>query len=192
MPKTAKKATPVDRRPWEQQEKETVTQYEAFSAFRDMPPAERSKRDVAKNLGKHESLIYRWASGKNWNDRVREYDAYLERLALDETARQVTAMHKRQIGISMKMQEVGLKALQNLVPEMLKPNEVRLLLKLALEMESSNRLADLRSKQARLPPTPSATPQSGNDDSNGNSSIADDWIAAVMAADNDENEANKA
>lgn len=188
MPKTAKKATPVDRRPWEQQPGETAAQYEAFSVFRDMPPADRSKRDVAKQLDKHESLIYRWASQRDWNNRVREYDAYLERLALDETARQVTAMHKRQIGISMKMQEVGLKALQNLVPEMLKPNEVRLLLKLALEMESSNRLADLRSKQARLQPAPSSTPQPGANDPGGNSSIADDWIAAVMAADEEIND----
>ena len=188
MPKTAKKATPVDRRPWEQQPGETAAQYEAFSVFRDMPPADRSKRDVAKQLDKHESLIYRWASQRDWNNRVREYDAYLERLALDETARQVTAMHKRQIGISMKMQEVGLKALQNLVPEMLKPNEVRLLLKLALEMESSNRLADLRSKQARLQPAPSSTPQPRANDPGGNSSIADDWIAAVMAADEEIND----
>lgn len=191
MPKTAKKATPVDRRPWEQQPRETAAQYEAFSVFRDMPPADRSKRDVAKQLDKHESLIYRWASQRDWNNRVREYDAYLERLALDETARQVTAMHKRQIGISMKMQEVGLKGLQNLIPELMKPNEIRLLLKLALEMESSNRLADLRSKQARLQLAPAATLQPGSNDPGGNSSIADDWIAAVMAADeeNDDDEA---
>lgn len=191
MPKTAKKATPVDRRPWEQQPGETAAQYEAFSVFRDMPPADRSKRDVAKQLDKHESLIYRWASQRDWNNRVREYDAYLERLALDETARQVTAMHKRQIGISMKMQEVGLKGLQNLIPELMKPNEIRLLLKLALEMESSNRLADLRSKQARLQLAPATTPQPGSNDPGGNSSIADDWIAAVMAADeeNDDDEA---
>jgi len=190
MPKTAKKATPVDLRPWEQQPGETAAQYEAFAVFRDMPPADRSKRDVAKQLDKHESLIYRWASQRDWNNRVREYDAYLERLALDETARQVTAMHKRQIGISMKMQEVGLKGLQNLIPELMKPNEIRLLLKLALEMESSNRLADLRSKQARLQPAPAATPQPGSNDPGGNSSIADDWIAAVMAADeeNDDDE----
>lgn len=191
MPRTAKKATPVDRRPWEQQDRETATQYEAFSAFRDMPPAERSKRDVAKNLGKHESLIYRWASEKNWNDRVREYDAWLERLALDETARQVTAMHKRQIGISMKLQEVSIKALQNLAPEMLKPNELRLLLKLALEVETSNRLADLRSKQARIQPAPSATSQPGSNESQ-TTSVADDWIAAVMATDEDENETDEA
>lgn len=191
MPKTAKKATPVDLRPWEQQPGETAAQYEAFAVFRDMPPADRSKRDVAKQLDKHESLIYRWASQRDWNNRVREYDAYLERLALDETARQVTAMHKRQIGISMKMQEVGLKGLQNLIPELMKPNEIRLLLKLALEMESSNRLADLRSKQARLQLAPATTPQPGSNDPGGNSSIADDWIAAVMAADeeNDDDEA---
>lgn len=191
MPKTAKKATPVERRPWEQQDRETATQYEAFSAFRDMPPAERSKRDVAKNLGKHESLIYRWASEKNWNERVREYDAWLERLALDETVKQVTAMRKRQVGISMKLQGICLEAIGYFHPEMLKPDDVRKLLKLALDVETSNRTADLQAKQARASPAPSAAPQPGSNESQ-STSIADDWIAAVMAADEDENEVDEA
>ena len=103
MAKTAKK---VERNSWEKQEKESAQAYEAFCIFRDTKATERSKRDVAHQLSKNESLIYKWASLYQWNARVLDYDNWIERQAAAAAVERVVSMRKRHINIAMKMQEV--------------------------------------------------------------------------------------
>lgn len=179
----AKAAKKEERNPWERQEKESPQAYEAFCIFRDTKATERSKRDVAHQLSKNESLIYKWASLYQWNTRVLEYDNWIERQAAAAAVERIVSMRKRHINIAMKMQETGLKALSNLNPNMMEVNEVRLFLKTALEIEKANRTDEVQHSQPKGPP-PSAAPSQQGPQSD--SSIVDDWVAAVLAADDDE------
>lgn len=53
---------------------ETAKAYEAFSVYRDMG-MERTKEAVSEKLSKSGTLIRRWASKYNWDDRVLDWDA---------------------------------------------------------------------------------------------------------------------
>lgn len=180
MAKTAKKE---ERNLWERQEKESAQAYEAFCIYRDTKPSDRSKRDVARQLSKNESLIYKWSSQHKWDARVLDYDNWIERQAAAAAVDRVVSMRKRHINIAMKMQEVSLKALSNIDPRFMKQNEMRLLLKLALEVEESNRVAEVQHSHPQAAATGPGPPGQNPDPP---SSSSDDWISAVLASEYDE------
>lgn len=179
----AKAATKAELNLWERQEKESAQAYEAFCIYRDTKPSDRSKRNVARQLSKNESLIYKWSTQHKWDARVLDYDNWIERQAAAAAVDRVVNMRKRHINIAMKMQEVSLKALSNLNPCSMKQNEVRLLLKLALEVEESNRVAEVQHSHPQGSPTaPGSFPQTPEPQS----TVVDDWVAAVLAAEDGE------
>ena len=63
---------------------ESLTAYEAFCTYRDMPTGERSQKGLLKLLGKSPSYIYnieRWSSRFNWVERTKAYYDYLDKQA---------------------------------------------------------------------------------------------------------------
>ena len=63
---------------------ESLTAYEAFCVYRDMPTGERSQKGLLKLLGKSPSYIYnieRWSSRFNWVERTKAYYDYLDKQA---------------------------------------------------------------------------------------------------------------
>ncbi len=102
---------------WERQENESAEAYEAFSLYRDMPPAERSLAQVGRKLGKSKALMERWSSKNEWRHRVHEYEKYIDALALHKATTQLAEMRARHIKIGQMLQTKGLKALETMKPE---------------------------------------------------------------------------
>lgn len=75
--------------PFEQQPRESNKAFAAFSLYLSLG-AERSTREVGKQLGKSEGLIERWAAKFDWRSRVAAHGAHLaivERDAIEAAAR---------------------------------------------------------------------------------------------------------
>jgi len=78
---------------FEQQPRESAKAFAAFSLYLSMG-AERSTREVGKQLGKSEGLIERWSAKFGWTDRVAAHGAHLaivEREAVEAVARSKAA-----------------------------------------------------------------------------------------------------
>ena len=79
--------------PFEQQPRESDKAFAAFSLYLSLG-AERSTREVGKQLGKSEGLIERWAAKFDWRSRVAAHGAHLavvERDAIEAAARSKAA-----------------------------------------------------------------------------------------------------
>ena len=79
--------------PFEQQPRESAKAFAAFSLYLSLG-AERSTREVGKQLGKSESLIERWAAKFDWRSRVAAHATHLaivEREAIEVAARSKAA-----------------------------------------------------------------------------------------------------
>jgi hypothetical protein len=75
--------------PFEKQPRESAKAFAAFSLYLSLG-AERSTREVGKQLGKSEGLIERWSAKFDWRNRVAAHAAHLkevERKALEVAAR---------------------------------------------------------------------------------------------------------
>ena len=75
--------------PFEKQPRESAKAFAAFSLYLSQG-AERSTREVGKQLGKSEGLIERWAAKFDWRSRVAAHGAHLaivEREAIEAAAR---------------------------------------------------------------------------------------------------------
>lgn len=68
---------------WKRQPKESVQAYEALNLYLSMG-AERTLHKVATKLSKSDTLIKRWSSSWNWQQRSRDYDNDLKRKEFDE------------------------------------------------------------------------------------------------------------
>ena len=74
---------------FEKQPRESAKAFAAFSLYLSQG-AERSTREVGKQLGKSEGLIERWAAKFDWRSRVAAHGAHLaivEREAIEAAAR---------------------------------------------------------------------------------------------------------
>ena len=75
--------------PFEQQPREGNKPFAAFSLYLSLG-AQRSTREVGKQLGKSEGLIERWAAKFDWRSRIAahaEHLAIVERQAIEAVAR---------------------------------------------------------------------------------------------------------
>ncbi len=68
-------------KPWECQDDESSSAFEAFVLYRDTHP--RSLRKVSETLDKSKSLIESWSREHSWVTRAQKWDAELERLKED-------------------------------------------------------------------------------------------------------------
>jgi hypothetical protein len=64
--------------PWEKRPDEGMEAYQAFLIYRDAG-RNRSIPEVAKSVGKHPSLLWRWAREHDWRDRAALWDREIDR-----------------------------------------------------------------------------------------------------------------
>jgi hypothetical protein len=96
---------------WKRQPKESVIAYASFRAFRDLQPGERSIARVCRDLKKNETMLQDRARRWRWLERVDQFDAHMEELALKSQEDAFAAMNDRHAGLAL----VGLrKVLQRL------------------------------------------------------------------------------
>ena len=125
-------------KPWERQKGESAQAYEAFTTYRDMG-AERSLTKVSQALNKTRTLLGRWSSTWNWQERVRAYDNELEKEARARAIRGRKDMTERHIKIAMQVQKKALEALASLSVEDMSPKDVKEYIKMATDLERLNR-----------------------------------------------------
>lgn len=123
---------------WERQEKETTKQFEAFQLYRDMG-IDRSIRAVGRQLGKSMALMSRWSSANNWVERCAAWDREQDRLNIIQQQKDIAKMRKNHANIASAMLVTAAKALQQMKPEDIKPQDVSRMVEVASKLERISR-----------------------------------------------------
>jgi hypothetical protein len=91
--------------PWERQASESAKAFAAFSAYRDLPPSQRSFDEAGRRVYRSQrgrkrgatGRIREWAREHKWASRAAAWDAHLDRLASlarIETVREMQNQHR--------------------------------------------------------------------------------------------------
>lgn len=103
--------------PLERKEKESIEAYEAFKLYCELAARkEGGANEVARQLKKSSSLIYRWHDRWEWKERYRLYQNQLEMLAEHEEAKLIKERSrewtKRRLDIREEGYSVGAKLIE--------------------------------------------------------------------------------
>lgn len=134
---------PTVRR-WEQQSDESSEAFAAFQLFRDTPPENRTIRlcielyyvSITENeKRKLRARWSRWSKNHFWMDRVaaweREKDRRMQAVQMEENL----AMRKRHAYLAQQLQARALEALQQLDPNMMRPEDILDFMEKATQIE---------------------------------------------------------
>lgn len=89
--------------PWDRREDETAKAYQAFLTYLEMGVQARSIREVARVLGKSDTLIGRWSSGHDWVSRSKEWDEHQQQLVNTERTERRKAILDRESADAEKL-----------------------------------------------------------------------------------------
>lgn len=84
--------------PWIRQPNESDVAYDAFETYLDMG-SDRSVIKVGQKLKKNRTIIGRWSSKHNWQERVRAYDqhmGFIKQGAVEDVLIEVSKRHATQ------------------------------------------------------------------------------------------------
>ena len=131
----------IAEKPWERQKGESPQAFEAFSLYLKMGE-KRGLLRVAKELSKSGTIIKRWSSAWNWQERIRAYENDLRRQEMEADRKDRKAMRERQIKTAMLMQKKAVEALDKIKPEELTPRAILEYIKAGAELERLNRVIE--------------------------------------------------
>ena len=127
-----------DSKAWERQPNESAKAFEAFKTYLEMGD-ERSYRKVAQKLNKSDTIIGRWGRDWNWQERIREYDNYVQA----ETDKKLVKTEKRRRvrlgGVADQFMHKALQALEKLDPAKLSPQELMAMTRMAVMLNDKHR-----------------------------------------------------
>lgn len=121
--------------PWERRPRETEPAWAAFQTYRDLGPGRRSTAEVARQSGKHKSLIDRWCKRWAWVARCREHDAARDQQLRQELAAAELATRLRHLKIGDVALNKVVERLAHLGPQDLPPSAVAHLIRSAAEIQ---------------------------------------------------------
>jgi hypothetical protein len=101
--------------PWERQPRESGRAFVAFQLYRDQPPAQRSLRKLASQMGVRLDYVGRLSSKNRWVDRVSAWDAEQDRILRATMLEERKAMFKRLAATGALMQSKGITRIRGLV-----------------------------------------------------------------------------
>ncbi len=120
---------------WYRQPKEGAKAYAAFCIFRDMGP-ERTITKTAEILGrKSASMIYKWSSSNNWQERVRAYENHLQKIAVKAAENARLEMLSRHANEAMLMQQIALQKLREIDPDTVSVGDAVKMVDVAVKVE---------------------------------------------------------
>lgn len=128
--------------PWERQEGESAQAFEAFALYLEMG-AGRSVRTVAQKLYKSDTLIGRWSRTYRWVERCRAWDNHLQREAQKNAIAGKRDMVRRHIELANLLQSIVLEAITEGGTDMITPQNLASVMKLATSLERESREADV-------------------------------------------------
>ena len=99
---------------WSRRRDETPVAYAAFVCYRDLG-AKRTIVAVARELGKSESLLRRWAHRHEWRERVWAWDASQARDAEAVVRAEYQEALRRQLQAADRLERLGMAKLSGLV-----------------------------------------------------------------------------
>ena len=121
--------------PWEQQPKESAKAFEAFALYRDLGPAERSVREVARRLGKSATLIAKWSSRDEWVERAQAWDAEQDRVRREAMQEEAKRMGERHARLARRVLELAAQKIDQLDPSDLPVHQLARLMAEAAKLE---------------------------------------------------------
>jgi hypothetical protein len=101
----------TDNQPWSRQLDESGKAFDAFCAYRDLMPRERSLQVVSQKYAKSEHYINqlkRWSSRYHWVGRVKAYDTRMAEVRCQASEDSAKEMAERQVREAMALQTAGL------------------------------------------------------------------------------------
>lgn len=113
--------------PWERQEDESPKSWEAFRAYRDMGAGRRSLRKLPELIGRvpnYKPVLERWSVKYKWQDRVRAWDDYQDKVGREAALKELEEMKKRHIQQAISLQTKALQRLQKISPDELSAGNV--------------------------------------------------------------------
>lgn len=126
--------------PWEPLEHESARAYKAFTAYRDLPPRQRSIYNAYRGTVKKPGALApgqfnAWSSENHWVARSRAWDAHVDREARDDQVRRRVDADRQAAQIGSSLITVGLKALAKIRPEKLTATEAARLVELGRRIQ---------------------------------------------------------
>lgn len=113
--------------PFERQPYDSPKSWEAFRAYRDMGPGRRSLRKLPELIGRvpnYKPVLERWSVKHNWQERVRAWDDYQDKVGREAALKELEEMKKRHIQQAVSLQAKALQRLQKISPEDLSAGNV--------------------------------------------------------------------
>jgi hypothetical protein len=136
---------------WDQQPKESSRAFSSFVAYRDLG-LRRSCNAVARLLKLNPTSVLELCKRHNWQERVKAWDAHIDKETQQQQIHAVKIMKQRQIALALKAQKAAEKGIKRLIqqfnaekgdggisPNALKPDGLSRMLVTGCRLERLNR-----------------------------------------------------
>jgi hypothetical protein len=130
---------------WDQQSKESSRAFSVFVAYRDLG-LRRSCGAVARQLSMNASSVLELSKRHRWQERVKAWDAHVDKENQSNQVQAVKIMKERQIALALKAQKAASKGLNILLKQFnaepgqaMRPDGLAKLMDMGCRIERLNR-----------------------------------------------------
>jgi hypothetical protein len=136
-----------DKPVWERQFKEPTKVYGAFRLYRDMPSAQRSIPEVAKQIDLSNRRTHEWAVQWSWKERAEAWDDACHQVEDQERLEAIRAMHQMHRRAGRTAIVKAIEALNLLDPQAMPATAIARLLALGAKLERDTLIVSVEELQ---------------------------------------------